>query len=128
MTMLDRVKRMTSLVINVPSDIEKLSVIIETKTATAESALKREAAALEKAVTPELEAALEELEAHLSHIPGLAGLVKAHDIVASTEASMQTVVESVAEKAYHAVEAALTPAVPAAPAAAASTSAAPSIL
>ena len=85
MTILDRVKRMTSLVIDVPHDIEKLSVIIETKTATAESALKREAVALEKAMTPELEAELEKLETLLSHIPGLAGLVKAHDVPAPAQ-------------------------------------------
>ena len=100
MTMLDRVKRMTSLVIDVPHDIERLSVIIETKTATAESALKREAEALEKAMTPEMEAELEKLEGLLSHIPGLAGLVKAHGAV-----------EDAAEKAVSAVEAAVAPSV-----------------
>ena len=84
MTILDRVKSMTSLVINVPSDVEKLSVIIEKKTATAASALKREAAALEKAVTPEFEAELEKLEGLLSKIPGLSDLVKAHDVVEET--------------------------------------------
>ena len=91
MSMLDRVKRMTSLVIDVPGDIEKLSVIIETKTSTAESALKREAAALEKAMTPEMEAEFEKLEGLLSHIPGLASLVKAHGAV---EGAAETVVSA----------------------------------
>ena len=89
MTMLDRVKRMTSLVIDVPGDIEKLSVIIETKTAAAEGALKREAEALEKAMTPEMEAELEKLEGLLSHIPGLSGLVKAHDAAKTAGAGDQ---------------------------------------
>ena len=95
MSLLDRVQRMTSLVINVPSDIEKISVIVEQKAQTAESALKREAAAIEKAVTPEVEAELEKLEGLLAHIPGLSELVAAH---------------SAAEKVGEEVAAALKPA------------------
>jgi hypothetical protein len=121
----DRLKAMTSLVLHVPSDIERISVIIEKKVASEADALKREAAALEKAITPEAEAELQKLETLLSHIPGLSALVKAHDTVEGVAQK----IESFAETALHAVEDALAPAAPSAAAApSASTPAAPSIL
>lgn len=119
--LLDRLKAMTSLVINVPSDIEKVSVIIEQKAATAAAAVKNEAIALEKAITPEVEAEIEKLEGLLKHIPGLSEIVKAH-----------TVLETVAERALHAVESVFEPAAAAAPApsapAVATSDAAPPVL
>ena len=81
MSMLARIEKLTSIAINIPGDVEKISVIVEQKAQTAEAALKREAAALEKAVTPEVEAALEKLEDLLAHIPGLSALVAAHSAV-----------------------------------------------
>ena len=82
----DRVKRMTSLALELPAHVEKITVIIEQKTAAEAQALKREAAAIEKAVTPELEAEIEKLEGLLAHIPGLEALIKANDVAAPVAA------------------------------------------
>ena len=90
MTMLDRVKRMASLVIDVPADIERLSIVIEKKTATAKDALQREAVAAENAVTPELEAAWADLESQLQkHLPSIGALAKAHEDPAPAPAAAQ---------------------------------------
>lgn len=83
-SILDRLKSLAVTVeADLPAGVQKLTVMVEQHAATAADALKREAVAIENAVTPEVESYIAKLETSIkSHASALAHLFETHTAAA----------------------------------------------